>query len=172
MTAPWMRVLCVVTLLTGVSMHAQSSAPRPAARAAADAGRQFVGHWRLVTFESFDEKGAARDAGYESGRLMYDGSGNMSAQLMRIGRKPVSQPATEPERAAAYGTYTAYYGTYTIDPSSASVTHTVEGALNPNWVKTNLVRYYEFSPDGQRLKLSIRNETGRVVGTLTWHRIH
>lgn len=25
----------------------------------------FVGHWRLVTFENFDENRVARDAGYE-----------------------------------------------------------------------------------------------------------
>lgn len=29
----------------------------------------FVGHWRLVTFENFDEKGVASDAGYDSGRI-------------------------------------------------------------------------------------------------------
>ncbi|HUE84940.1 MAG TPA: lipocalin-like domain-containing protein [Vicinamibacterales bacterium] len=132
---------------------------------------QFVGHWRLVTFENFDEKGVARDAGYESGRIMYDAAGNMSAQLMRTGRTPLSQPPAEAERAAAYSTFVAYYGKYTIDAATSKVTHSVEGALNPNWVKTDLVRYYEFSADGRRLMLSLRNAQGRVTGTLTWERM-
>jgi hypothetical protein len=102
---------------------------------------------------------------------MYDPHGNMSAQLMRSGRKPLSQPSTEPERAAAYATYTAYYGKYAIDAAAKKVTHSVEGAMNHNWVKTDLVRYYEFSPDGKTLKLSIRNAQGRVTGTLTWSRV-
>jgi hypothetical protein len=131
----------------------------------------FVGHWRLVTFENFDEKGVARDAGYASGRILYDAAGNMSAHLMRTGRTPLSQPSTEAERAAAYSTFVAYYGRYTVDQAASKVTHSVEGALNPNWVKTDLVRYYEFSADGRELKLSLRNAQGRVTGTLTWARL-
>ena len=133
--------------------------------------QKFVGHWRLVKFENFDENGVARDAGYESGRILYDAGGNMSAQLMRTGRTPLSQPSTEAERAAAYASFVGYYGKYTIDESTSKVTHAVEGALNPNWVKTNLVRYYEFSPDGRQLQLSLRNAQGRVTGTLTWERL-
>ena len=156
------RTFTVLLVLFAASVHAQQS----------DVREQFVGHWRLVKFETFDDKGLARDAGYESGRIMYDSAGNMSAQLMRTGRKPMSQPSTEPERAASYATYTAYFGKYTIDPTSSKVTHSVEGAVNPNWVKTDLVRYYEFSSDRKQLKLSLRNAHGRVTGTLTWERLH
>ena len=130
-----------------------------------------MGHWRLVKFENFDEKGVARDAGYESGRIMYDAAGNMSAQLMRTGRKPLPQPPTDTDRAAAYGTFVAYYGNYTIDAATSKVTHSVEGALNPNWVKTTLTRWYAFSPDSNRLMLSLKNDAGRVTGTLTWERM-
>lgn len=139
--------------------------------AAADVQKRFVGHYRLISFVNFDEQGNARDAGYDSGRILYDAAGNMSAHLMRRGRKPLSTPSTEPERAAAYGGYTGYYGKFVIDPSESKVTHQVEGALNPNWVKTDLVRYYEFSADGTRLMLSIKNAQGRVTGTLTWERL-
>ena len=140
-------------------------------KSAADVQKQFIGHWRLVKFENFDEKGVARLAAYDGGRIMYDAAGNMSAQLMRSERKPLATPSTEPERAAAYATYTAYYGKFTIDPGLAKVTHHVEGALNHNWVKTDLVRYYAFSPDGSQLMLSIKNAEGRVTGTLTWERL-
>jgi hypothetical protein len=132
---------------------------------------QFIGHWRLVKFENFDDKGVARDAGYDGGRLVYDAAGNMSAQLMRTGRTPLSQPSNETERAMAYATFVAYYGRYSIDPATSKVTHAVEGALNPNWVKTDLVRYFKFSADGRRLLLSLRNPQGRITGTLTWERL-
>jgi hypothetical protein len=133
--------------------------------------KRLAGTWRLVKFDTFAEDGTARDAGYESGRITYDLRGNMAAQLMRVGRKPLAQPPTEADRAAAYSSYVAYYGRVTIDPAQSKVTHHVEGSVNPNWVKTDLIRYYAFSPDGKRLMLSIRNAQGRVTGTLTWERI-
>ena len=42
---------------------------------------QFVGNWRLVSFESFGQNGEVtrRDM---VGRIMYDKDGNMAAQLM------------------------------------------------------------------------------------------
>ena len=150
---------CVFTLSVAVSAQGQG-----------EIQRKLVGHWRLLTFENFDEKGVARPSQYDSGRIMYDAAGNMSAQLMNTKRKPLSQPSTEAERAASYSGFVAYYGRYTIDPALAKITHHVEGALNPNWVTTDLVRFYAFSPDGNRLMLSIKNGD-RVTGTLTWERI-
>ena len=156
-------LLCALVVGAGAPVAAQPSA--------ADVLKRLAGNYRLVTFVNFDEKGTARDAGYEGGRIMYDTAGNMAAQLMRVNRKPISQPSTEAERAAAYAGYVAYYGKVTLDPSQSKVTHQVEGSTNPNWPKTDLVRYYEFSPDGKRLMLSLKNAQGRVTGTLTWERI-
>lgn len=130
-----------------------------------------MGHYRLLTFETFDEKGVARRAEYDGGRLVYDADGYMAAQLMRSNRSRLSSPSTETERAAAYATYTAYYGRYTVDAAAGQVTHHVEGSANPNWVKTDLVRWFRFSPDGGRLMLSLKNADGRVTGTLTWERL-
>ena len=133
---------------------------------------RFVGNWRLLTFENIAENGTTSNAGYDGGRITYDAAGNMAAQLTRANRKPLSQPATDAERAAAYSSYVAYYGRVTIDAAAGKVTHHVEGSVNPNWVKTDLVRYYAFSEDGRRLMLSIKNAQGRVTGTLTWERIN
>jgi lipocalin-like protein len=157
--------MCTLVLALGSGIGAF-----PAQPSAAEVQKRLVGHYRLVKFENFDENGTARDAGYESGRIMYDAAGNMAAQLMRVNRKPLSQPSTEAERAAAYAGYVAYFGKYTIDPAATKVTHHVEGSTNPNWPKTDLVRYYAFSPEGHLL-LSIRNAQGRVTGTLTWERL-
>src|SRR5687767_8119296 len=161
-----MQILLVLILCMTAANSLPAQTPNPA-----DVQKRLVGHWRLVQFENFDEKGVATIAAYDGGRLMYDAAGNMAAQLMRSNRKRLSAPSTEPERAGAYATYTAYYGKYTIDAAAGNVTHHVEGSANPNWVKTDMVRWYRFSEDGNRLMLSIKNADGRVVGTLTWERI-
>ncbi|MGH9219733.1 MAG: hypothetical protein ACRD1W_10555, partial [Vicinamibacterales bacterium] len=90
-------LLCALVVGAGGPVAAQPSA--------ADALKRLAGNYRLVTFVNFDEKGTARDAGYEGGRIMYDTAGNMAALLMRVNRKPISQPSTEAERAAAYTGY-------------------------------------------------------------------
>jgi hypothetical protein len=156
--------LASLVLLGAVGMEAQQ---------AGDVQRQLVGNWRLVSFESFDEKGVGRPNAFTGGRIMYDGAGQMAAQLTHSNRKLLSTPATEAERATAYTGYLAYYGRYSIDASARTVTHHVEGSTNPNWVstQTNLVRSYAFSADGARLMLSVKNAAGRVTGTLTWERI-
>ena len=166
MTTKTVFAACACVGALSVGLAGQNSG-----KSVADVQRQIVGHYRLVKFENFDEKGAARVAEYDGGRIMYDAAGNMSAQLMRSNRKPLSSPSTELERAASYATYTAYYGRYTIDAAAGKVTHHVEGALNHNWVKTDLVRWYAFSPDGKQLTLSLKNADGRVTGTLTWERM-
>jgi hypothetical protein len=159
------RIALALVLLFGtVMLEAQQ---------AADVQRQFIGNWRLVSFEQFDEKGTARPSAYTGGRIMYDAAGHMAAQLTYSNRKPLSTPSNEAERAAAYGSFLSYFAKYSIDPAAKTVTHHVEGSTNPNWVstQTNLVRWYAFSADGNRLMLSTKNAAGRVTGTLTWDRI-
>ena len=165
----------VCALLLGVLLPALSLAQQaPSAAAAATKvlpHEGFIGVWRLVSFENIDEQGRRTPGNLSEGRIMYDAQGNMAAQLMRPARPAHSTTPTEAERSASYSSYVAYYGRYEVDAAAAKVTHRVEGALNPNWVKTDLVRYWEFSPDGRRLSLSIRNADGRTTGTLVWERI-
>jgi hypothetical protein len=159
------RVLVVLTA-TVLGAHAVSAQPP-----AADVQRRLAGHWRLVSFVNFDEKGGSRPSPFQGGRITYDTSGQMTAQLTHAGRKPLSQPPTDAERIAAQASYLAYYGRFEVDATKGSVTHHVEGSTNPNWPNTQLVRFYEFSPDGNRLMLSVKNNAGRVTGTLTWERL-
>lgn len=156
-------ILLVVALCANVTLlTAQSTTPRDP---------RFVGNWRLVTIENYDDTGVARPGAYTGGRIMYDAAGQMSAQLTRPDRPPLPSDAGEAPRAAAYTSYVAYYGAYQIDAAAGKVTHKVEGSLNPNWPKTDLPRYFAFSDGNNTLKLSIRNVAGRVTGTLTWARI-
>jgi hypothetical protein len=158
-------IVSVSLCLCGVLAHAQVEQP------ASEIQKRLVGNWRLVSFVNFDEKGGSQPAGYDAGRIMYDAYGNMAAQLMRPGRPRLSSPATDAERAVAYTGFLSYYGRYVIDAAASKVTHHVEGSTNPNWLGTELVRYYAFSPDGSRLMLSLKNAEGRITGTLTWERL-
>lgn len=123
-----------------------------------DAAR-FVGNYELVSFEFYGPDGEVRPSD-QIGRIVYDEAGNMAAQLM-----PRNWPeAPEDSRSR----YTAYFGTFRIDPDTESVTHSVLASTNKSWVGTDLVRYYEFTDEG--LNLSLKRD-GRVTGTLKWKRI-
>lgn len=162
------RLLVVASLFTGLAAGTLAEPLPQPGRPAADP--RFVGNWRLVSFVNIDDKGVAMPSRFTGGRIMYDASGQMAAQLTHAGRPALPSSSTDAERAAAYAGYVAYYGAYEIDAAGGTVTHHVEGSTNPNWPKTDLVRHFEFV-DADTLKLSIRNAAGRTTGTLTWSRI-
>ena len=130
---------------------------------------RFVGNYKLIKFESLDEKGASRPGAYDAGRIMYDAAGQMAAQLMRTSRAKVN-PASDTDRAAAYQSYFAYYGGYTVDEAKGTVVHHLQGSTNPSSTGTDFVRYFKFSDDGKLLTLSVKNGAGKVTGVLTWER--
>jgi hypothetical protein len=157
-------------LLVAVALCLAGSAAPDAQTGAGKGDPRFVGNWRLVAFVNIGEQGVATPSRYSGGRIMYDAAGQMAAQLTFAARPALSSPATEAQRAAAYGSFLSYYGAYEVDDRSAKVTHHVEASTNPNWPATELIRYFEFA-DPDTLTLSIRNAAGRVTGTLTWARI-
>jgi hypothetical protein len=71
---------------------------------------------------------------------------------------------------AAYMGYIAYFGTYEVAPDGRSVTHHVEGALNPEWVGGDQVRGLRF--EGERLVLSaeVTKNDEVVTHQLTWEK--
>jgi hypothetical protein len=126
---------------------------------------RFVGHWELVSYETFNADGEATDMNYV-GRILYDNQGNMSAVGMPRDLPDRPRIQGEPLPRAGF----AYFAAVSIDVEDTRVTHHVVGSpMNPNWVGTDLTRYFEFAED--RLALSIRNSEGRVTGTLTWRRL-
>ena len=131
-----------------------------AADESGDVAGRFIGHWRLMSFENFAEDGSVAKREM-TGRIMYDGQGNMSAQLMPQGED------LEGENRRTRG-YVAYFGAYEIDREQGTVTHRPEGSTIFPWVGRELVRYYSFSEGN--LELSLKNGE-RVTGTLTWERI-
>jgi hypothetical protein len=133
---------------------------------------RLVGSWRLVAYETQHPSGRrGQPYGAAVGRLTYDDHGSMSGQVMRPDRArvEVGQGNAQSVRAAYVG-YIAYFGTYEVAPDGASVTHYVEGALNPEWVGGRQVRNLRF--DGDRLVLSadVRKNGDIVTHLLTWER--
>jgi hypothetical protein len=133
---------------------------------------RLIGSWRLVSYQTLDGAGR-RGEPYAAavGRLTYDDRGNMSGQVMRPDRARVEVGVGNAQLVrAAYIGYIAYFGSYEVAPDGATVTHRVEGALNPEWVGGTQVRTVRF--DGDRLVLSadVRKNGDTVTHTLTWER--
>ena len=119
---------------------------------AADAGQppritqqDLIGAWRLVDIEVEGPAGREVDPFYGSGNrglLIYDASGWFSVQIEGSGRPAVQVPSQRPAlklsesnarlNAAVLDSYYAYYGTWSFDPVTSTVTHHAEGALYPS----------------------------------------
>ena len=115
----------------------------------ADAGRattrqDLVGTWRLVDIDVEGPAGREVDPFYGSGSrglLIYDASGWFSVQIEDADRPAVQVPSVRPEvspsdstalaKAMALDSYYAYFGTWTFDPATSTMTHHAQGALYP-----------------------------------------
>ena len=136
----------------------------------APVSQQLVGAWELVSFENIAADGTRRPGAYDRGQITYDASGRMSAQLMNSANKADQPPQTDEARAAAYRRYLGYYGPFVVDEAKGTVTHIVDGSSNPSWIGSRQVRYYQLSADRQQLTLQVRDNSGRVTGSLVWKR--
>ncbi len=124
---------------------------------------RFVGHYELVKYQRFPEDGDPVDMDYV-GRIMYDDFGNMSA---------IGMPSDLPERPGEPGERLqagfAYWGSVSFELDKNIVVHHVEGSpTRGSWVGEDNVRYFEL--EGDLLRLSLKDDEGRVTATLTWRR--
>jgi len=133
---------------------------------------KLIGAWRLRASEWFDASGRVESPlGPEPvGLLMYGDSGVVSVQLMRPNQSKFSDDdwrlASDEEKASAWLGYFCYFGTFTVDEVSSTVTHYVKGSWFPNLVGTEQLRAFVF--DGNALSLTAQSALGRV--TLVWER--
>ena len=139
----------------------------------------FIGTWTLRDAFALtdDGKRVASPLGEKVlGQIMYDDAGHMSAQLMSADRPLFSSRSADAtpdaEFKQAFLTYTSYWGTYRIDETAKTVTHTVTGANAPSWPGSEQVRYFDL--DGNVLTLKtppIRGRDGvKLVQQLVWER--
>jgi hypothetical protein len=141
--------------------------------------RDFIGAWRLISFEvQTDDGRVIRPFGTDAqGSIIYTDSGRVSAQVMRSDRPPIAagdqMKGTSEEMAANYKGCISYFGSYDVDAEGGFVVHRVESSLFPNWEGEAQKRF--FALEGDRLTLSTPPTQwgggGRVVGVLVWERI-
>jgi hypothetical protein len=101
----------------------------------------------------------------------------MAVQLMKRDRPSSQAPA--PTRAGGptdnsdtSSGYDAYFGTYTVDASSRTVTHHIEGALSPMDVGKSFTRHFELSGSTLTLWFDTTAADGsHVTRRLVWRRV-
>ena len=152
--------------------------PAFAADSAADLQKRFVGSWKLISIEGSNPNQQPVD-GKPFGIIMYDNTGHMAVQIVRGDRSAFPNGAfnaTDKEKAQAYSTYGAYYGTYTFEPENHIVIHHLEGSLTLGQIGQDNIRYFELK--GNRLMLSVANDGkgGRIpfkdtTRHLTWEKL-
>ncbi|PTB95295.1 hypothetical protein C9994_11450 [Marivirga lumbricoides] len=137
---------------------------------------QIIGTWKFVSWVYTNEKNETVhyfEEGSE-GVLMYDEAGNMNAQIMRPGRITFKSGAiaggTKEETKEAFDSYLAYFGKY-YETEPGKIIHKVEGALFPNWLGNEQIRYGEIVDDKLIIKTQpISAPYGEIVFTVTWKR--
>jgi hypothetical protein len=125
--------------------------------------RQFIGTWRLVKIEG--GSGGSTPWDNPSGHIVYDGTGHMAVQLnFRPGSPAMTRSPnglTVEDKAKAFDSYYAYFGTYTVDAKAGMVTHHLEGSNKPGSAGTDNLRYFELF--GNHLTLYVTNVKDGVL---------
>ena len=150
----------------------------PAETAAADPLAPFVGNWELVRRERITADGEllpmpdppAPGATGEVGYIMYDAAGYMGVVIQPPGR-PVwagAEPTGE-EAVGQLGTYTSYFGTFTVNAAEGYVTHHLQGNVRPPDAANNNQRFYEFA--GDQLILMPPPDDSGARRRIIWQRV-
>ena len=139
---------------------------------------QFLGAWKLVSFESRLADGSVRLPFGKApvGIAIFSPDGHVAAQLMRPDRPRFASDeqntGTAEEIRQAFSNCVAYFGKCEIDEATRTLVTHVEGSMYPNWIGGDQTRTYAFR-DG-RLSLSpppriVRGQT--VTSELIWERL-
>jgi hypothetical protein len=146
--------------------------------------QDLVGAWRLVDIEVQGPTGREIDPFYRSasrGLLIYDASGWFSVQIEGSDRPAVEVPPVRPApeerasiariKATALDSYYAYYGTWSFDPATSTVTHHAKGALYPAEDGAIYAQHVEIA--GHRMNFTrTQSVAGRTtVQTKRWERV-
>lgn len=169
------RITCFLIL---VALAAVGATPQQSKLA-----NRFVGAWRLVSVEG-NPPGLPDFYDRPTGMLVYSASGQVIVQIAaKADRKPFApfnqgrRSAGTEEKAAAFDSYTAYYGTYTVDEHAGTVTHHIEDYSVPGRRGTDNVRWFEFQGNDRLVLIPMEDGKGGVVTRkdatykLTWGRI-
>jgi len=146
--------------------------------------QDLIGAWRLVSIDVQGPAGREADPFYGNGSrglLIYDASGWFSVQIEGADRPPVPVPGVRPVPAAAGAaansaaaadskalhSYYAYFGTWSFDPATSTVTHRAKGALYPSEDAAVYPQHVEVA--NGRMTFS-RSQNGKTQ-TKVWERV-
>lgn len=138
---------------------------------AASVTKSLVGTWELVSWKHRQADGTTKYPMGETpvGLLIYDNLGNVSVQIMDDFRPTFEsgfdQTSLE-ELKSVYKTYNALFGRYAVDPATKTVDITVRAITNPNYLSSELTRYYEIKGDELILSLDKKHMNQTV-----WQRV-
>jgi hypothetical protein len=151
-----------------------ASAPAPKTSAHSALRDRFLGTWKLVNIEQRNAKGeviapSSAAPAKRTGYLIYDPAGYVAVSIMPVGRSKYAgaQPTGDEAKAAITG-YAAYFGTFSLNEADASVTHHLQGSLNPG-MAPDQKRFFEFA--GDRLTLKPPASANGNQSRLTWERM-
>jgi hypothetical protein len=128
-----------------------------------DVAKKLVGTWNYV---GTLRDGQPRDrGGHPKGLIIYTETGHMAVQIAPDRARPKAGAEMTPEEAKnALELYVAYFGTYSIDEASATLTHHRWASVQPG-DRMEVKRMYSF--EGNRLTLRAPGTTQDTV----WERI-
>ena len=137
------------------------------------------GTWELLSRTDVDDAGEPQSepslGADPIALLIYDRAGHFSAQFMKRDRSAaavVDVSTAGSNNTRAQGGYDAYFGRYTVDDATRTVTQRLVGALSIESVGVEVTR--EMRVDDDRLVISLRTTslTGKpVTRSLTWKRV-
>jgi Lipocalin-like domain len=137
------------------------------------------GTWELLSRIDVDDSGEARiepTLGSDPvALLIYDRSGHFAAQFMKRDRSTTAimdAPTAGSNNTRAEGGYDAYFGTYTVDDATGTVTQRLIGALSVESVGMEISRGMKVDGDHLIITLRTSSVSGQpVTRTLTWKRV-
>jgi hypothetical protein len=116
-----------------------------------DDARELIGVWRVRSAKIVDASGAQTDLLGESPRgfVSYDECGRVASTLASSDRPPFAtgdfRGGTNDEIRRAFTEFITLAGTYSVDASARTITHSVELAMFPNWQGAERTRGYELN---------------------------
>lgn len=139
-----------------------------------------AGTWKLLSWRRIEQDGAKDGASTyplgedASGVLIYAPDGSMAVQMTAAHRPAIRSVnalgGDLHERAQAYSTCLAYFGTWEVQ--GETVIHHIGSSLYPNWSGTLQSR--PFDCDGSTLVLRTppaAGKRGTVVNEMSWSRV-
>jgi hypothetical protein len=159
-----MKIVRAIALAAGLiaSGFMAGSGAGKAPKPASSLRDEMIGTWKLESRVTKKPDGSVSPLpGWDGapGYIAYEPNGFMSVQFMQLHRT---------KESGATG-YTAYFGTFTVDESSKTVTHHIIGDVNPDGVGADQPREVVLHGDG--LSLYIRNANSPNVNINSFQRM-